>query len=469
MSFRGGSGLRLLALLCALGVGGVGGGCTADDPDATEFADSLNADMPPSPPVRTGPITAGVVEVLSLAVPSLVAGSLHRPIASAIAASGDGRLGWVLSDLLRFSGGEDERVLVDAFSELTNVDIRARMAANGSSAWQEVTDLLILWDLPAPPGYREFKAGLFLELDSRWKPIFNDETADIDWRHLSWGGVLPDSRPLGDRESCVRGCIPALDDPPLTDASEGDWYPDVGIVFGVTVGDTSVAFPKNMMEVHEMVNITIAGRRLGIPYCTLCGSVQAYETDRVPGASRPLVLRTSGLLSLSNKVMYDLDSGSAFETFKGRAISGPLHKRKVTLPMVTPVVTTWGKWRAEHPATQIVARDGGLGRTYALDPLQGRDDNGPIFPIDRSDTRLTVHTLILGVVGPDGPVAFPVEQARAALEANRPVAFGTISLRLDGGGLRASIDDVEIGAHQAFWFAWAQFHPGTAVWSESPK
>jgi hypothetical protein len=60
------------------------------------------------------------------------------------------------------------------------------------------------------------------------------------------------------------------------------------------VGGGAVAFPKNVMEVHELVNITIGGRRIGIPYCTLCGSAQAYRTDDVPAGKRPLVLRTVG-------------------------------------------------------------------------------------------------------------------------------------------------------------------------------
>ncbi len=75
-----------------------------------------------------------------------------------------------------------------------------------------------------------------------------------------------DDRPLDDRDPCDgRGCIPALDDPALVSGSAGDWYPDDAIVFGVTEGDESVAFPKNVMQVHEMVNITIGGRRFGIP------------------------------------------------------------------------------------------------------------------------------------------------------------------------------------------------------------
>jgi len=60
------------------------------------------------------------------------------------------------------------------------------------------------------------------------------------------------------------------------------------------------------MEVHEMVNITIGGCRLGIPYCTLCGSAQAHFLDLLPEGVAPPVLRTSGRLSRSIRVMYDL-------------------------------------------------------------------------------------------------------------------------------------------------------------------
>jgi hypothetical protein len=258
-----------------------------------------------------------------------------------------------------------------------------------------------------------------------------------------------------------------LDDPVLTDAAEGGWYADRRTVFGVVVGDEAVALPEHIMEVHELVNITIGGRRLGIPYCTLCGSAQAYATDSVPAGVTPPVLRTSGLLSRSNKVMYDLHTGSAFDTFTGRAVSGPLQDRDVVLEQLTVVASSWGAWKRDHPGTRIVAEDGGIGREYPDDPLRGRDDGGPIFPIGDVDARLPVGAEVIGVIDSDGsPVAFPVEQARAALAAGEPVVFGDLVAELDGDGLRVrGPDGGELVAHPARWFAWSQFHPTTAVWA----
>jgi Protein of unknown function (DUF3179) len=179
------------------------------------------------------------------------------------------------------------------------------------------------------------------------------------------------------------------------------------------------------------------------------------------------VLRTSGLLSRSNKVMYDLVTKSVFDTFTGAAVSGPLHDANVVLEQATVVVTTWGQWRAAHPATRIVAIDGGIGRTYPSDPLDGRDDNGPIFPTGPTDPRLPVQNEVVGVIAPDGiPVAFDAAQATTALERGGRVEAAGVELFLDGGGLRArsTVGD-ELAAHQAYWFAWSQFHPGTVVWT----
>jgi hypothetical protein len=446
--------------------GCLGGGQDQRGRGQRASAPEVAYDYPSPPRVRAGPLDRRVESTLSRLLSALLAGALDRDALEEVAASRDARLGWVLSDVLRFTrAGADQDALVSAFRLLTGVDVRDDPAF-ANSPWLSLTNHLIAWDLPDPPGYRDRKAILFLALEPRWEPFFADRDAEIDWRLISWGGVLIDDRPEGDPDPCPRGCIPALDDPGLTAAEEGGWYDDDRTVFGVVVGGEAVAFPKNIMEVHEMVNITVGGRRLGIPYCTLCGSAQAYLLDSVPdGVSRP-VLRTSGLLSRSNKVTYDLRTRSVLDTFTGRALSGPLQDANVVLDQVTVVSSTWAEWKDAHPRTKIVAMDGGIGREYEDDPLGGRDDNGPIFPVGDVDPRLPVEDQVVGVIAPGGgPVAFPAEEARDALAAGREVAAGGVELVADGGGMRARArGGRELPTHQAFWFAWSQFHPATALW-----
>jgi hypothetical protein len=220
------------------------------------------------------------------------------------------------------------------------------------------------------------------------------------------------------------------------------------------------------MEVHEMVNMTIGGRRFAIPYCTLCGSAEAYRTDRIPGVEEPLVLRTSGLLSRSNKVMYDLTTMSVFDTFTGVAVSGPLQDAGVELQLVTTAVATWGEWKAAHPDTRIIAKDGGIGRSYPRDPLGGRDDDGPVFPTGEVDPRLDAHDPVIGVITGDGSaVDFPTDAVKAALADGKTVTAAGVEVYTDGAGLRTrTADGFELASHQAFWFAWSQFHPDTIFW-----
>jgi hypothetical protein len=380
---------------------------------------------------------------------------------AAIGASRDVRLLWLLQDLLPFFRSSGRRQIEAAFLQLSGIPL-AGVAPADLGNW------LIAWDLPAPPAYREFKRDLFLLIEPRWAPFFDDDDDDdsaIDWRWVGWGGVfIDDRRDATGPGGCPRGCIPALDDPAVTAAAAGDWYADDGLVFGVTVGTAARAYPKHIMEVHEMVNDTLGGRRIGMPYCTLCRSAQAYFTDNVAGFAP--VLRTSGLLSRSNKFMYDLSTWSAVDTFTGEAISGPLHKAGVTLQQVSVVTSTWGEWRAAYPHTTIVARDGGIGRSYPRDPLGGRDDQGPIFPVGDVDPRLRVQDLVVGVLAGDGtPVAFPVGAVRLALEAGEAVELAGGRVVRDAGGLRAIAgDQQEVVTHEAFWFAWSQFYPGTLLW-----
>jgi len=442
---------------------------TTVPPDDAERRNQVGYVFPPAPEVtQQGPLQPEVMADLDALWETLTA-QIDTDVIGRLGRSGDPRLAWLLVDLLRFiQFGDVHDALVAATYSLTGIDEGADPIAN-LNPWQSFTDHLIAWDLPAHPGYVDYKSRLFTVIEPGWQPFFDDEDATIDWRLTSWGGVLMDDRELGDSGRCPGGCIPALDDPSVTDAAGGEWYPDDRIVFGVVVQGEARAYPKHQMEVHEMVNDTLGGRRLGIPYCTLCGSAQAYFTDSVPAGVETPVLRTSGLLTRSNKVMYDLNTLSVLDTFTGEALSGPLREKGLVLEQTSVIASTWGEWKAAYPDTTVVAEDGGIGRSYGLDPLGGRDDDGPIFPIGDVDPRLPVQAEIIGVKAPDGtPIAFPVADLEDVAPPGFPVEFAGVLVAPAAGGFTATLaDGTAIASHQAFWFAWSQFNPDTLLWSAS--
>ena len=314
---------------------------------------------------------------------------------------------------------------------------------------------------PAYPGYLETKRAIFTQFVAGWDRIFVE--GDIDWRLVSWGGVPIDDRDYDTTDQACN-CIPAADNPKVSSAEDATWLDDTAIVFGIEVNGEYRAYPRRIMEVRETVNDTLGGRDLGIPYCTLCGAAQAYFTDELgPGIERP-ILRTSGLLIRSNKVMFDLNTYSVFDTFLGKAVTGPLAKKAVQLKQATVVTTDWGTWKTQHPETTVLLERYALGRDFNF--REGCDADGPIFPVGDVDPRLPVQEDILGVVTASGaPVAFQRSKAMAALQQGGDVQFENVRLELDAAGIRAvDTDGTDLGSHQAFWFAWSQFYPGTALW-----
>ena len=372
--------------------------------------------------------------------------------------SGDPRVMWLLADRLRVA--QNPSVIADIGDAVTG--ITGQQFGSTFSFWNELTSTLIAWDIPAPPDYLAGKRNIYTAVEPAWETLFVDNSS-VDWRFVSWGGVLIDDRPF-DTTDDPCNCIPAADNPEFQTAEEATWLTDDAVIFGVVINGEARAYPRQIMEVREMVNDTLGGRDFAMPYCTLCGSAQVWFTDDVPeGVERP-VLRTSGLLSRSNKVMYDLTSQSIFDTFLGTADSGALHDQGVALTGHTVVTSTWGAWVEQNPDTTVLIEDLALGRDF--DFRNGRDSDGPIFPIGDVDPRLATQEDVLGVIQENGtPLAIHVNSAAAALDRGEVVEIDGIRVIQAGDGVRAiDSDGIEIVAHQAFWFAWSQFHPSTELW-----
>lgn len=428
--------------------------------EAAPLPDYVIKEFGKPPAVPEGPLSKELQSAVKVAfIDSMTQSAWGRDQTIAmgeIAESKDPRIVWIISDLMRFvSEPRFHAALANVASKLLGIK------SPNENHWGVATDHLIAWDIPAPPDYLRAKRAIFTSFVPGWDRIFVE--GNIDWRHVSWGGVLIDDRKY-DTTDKLCNCIPAADNPKVSSAKDATWLKDEDIVFGIEVNGEYRAYPRRIMEVREMVNDTLGGRHLGIPYCTLCGAAQAYYTDQLPeGIDRP-ILRTSGLLIRSNKVMYDVNTYSVFDTFLGKAVTGPLAEKKLQLKQASVVTTDWGTWKKAHPETTVLVEALALGRDP--DFRNGRDANGPIFPVGDVDPRLPVHEDIIGVITASGkPVAFQLSKAFVALKKGDEIAFKNVRLQLEAGGIKAvDADGSDLGSHQAFWFAWSQFHPQTALW-----
>jgi len=267
-----------------------------------------------------------------------------------------------------------------------------------------------------------------------------------------------------------------------------------------------------MLSYHEIVNDVVDGEPLAITWCPLCASAVVY--DRHVGG-RTLEFGVSGFLYRSNLMLYDRRTGSLWSQLLGGAVTGRMRGAKLReLPFVQQ---TWAAWREEHPRTKVLTiRGDELGEKFTQPSSQStargvEESNDPYgtyvskvpiyFP--NSHRGVPDASLVLGVVDGGRSKAYVVLalQRRRALNDflageplllvaddsslsvhafSRRVGTRTLTFRAVRGGLAdretrsrwsaasgralAGMRLERVSATPAYWFAWRNFHPATAVW-----
>lgn len=235
-----------------------------------------------------------------------------------------------------------------------------------------------LWEaeLALEPYYYNFKAEIYKNIDPRFYKYFRDREgqANIRLEEVVWGGVEQDG-------------IPPLRQPKLLTANEQDYLSDSDIVFGAYINGVPKAYPKRILAWHEMFVDDFGDDTICGVYCTLCGTVIAYDTEY---EGKKYNLGTSGFLYRSNKLMYDKETQTLWNTLEGKPVLGPLHNSGVELNVRPIVTTTWGEWKKLHPLTEVLSLETGHRRDYgegvAYQAYFATDEL--MFPVPKTNTKL---------------------------------------------------------------------------------
>lgn len=412
-----------------------------------------------------------------------------------------------LLDLVQRTGELNPRAFLPPARLTEFLEARTGQAfGDNLDAWRQW-----VWSLPYEPhpDYGEFKGRLYAVLDPRFTAFFRAPVkATIRLDEIQWGGVS------------VNG-IPPLDHPEHVPAARARYLDEDNIVFGFFIEGEARAYPKRILAWHELALDRVGTRDLAIVYCTLCGTVIPFDA-RVGG--RVLTFGTSGLLYRSNKLMFDVETGSLWSSLTGKPVVGPLAGSSFELAALPVVTTTWGEWRARHPDTTVLSRDTGFSRDYsegaAYRAYFATDEL--MFGVSRRDGRLPNKAEVLVVrslpvdagvdpapgsdSAPRGraapPFAISTELLReqpvfhtvvgdvnlvvvtSANGANRVFLSdtyrfvetdGSTSVRDTEGRdwivgedfLEAALDSrlrlPRVSAHRAFWFGWYAQHPDTVL------
>ncbi|MBI2081746.1 MAG: DUF3179 domain-containing protein [candidate division NC10 bacterium] len=233
----------------------------------------------------------------------------------------------------------------------------------------------------------------------------------------------------------------------------------------------------------------------------------------------PLTFGVSGMLWKDSLIMYDRQTRSLWSHVTGKAVTGPLRGTVLTV-YPTAMQTTWEQWRRLHPGTLVLSkrgRLGGLEGTHDVyeDYFRSETRLG-IFSTRNPDASLPGKEFVLGVsagaarsaypfrhlsvqplvndrVGAEPVVVVFAKGSATATAFSRRLGNRTLEFReLRAAGEDLQMTDAQTGstwraltgvavagklkgerlgpvpATMAFWFAWRQIYPATAVWKPKP-
>ena len=211
--------------------------------------------------------------------------------------------------------------------------------------------------------------------------------------------------------------IRSIDDPSFVPAAEAADMADHEFVIGVSIDGDTRAYSINVLSRHEIVNDVVGGVPIAITYCPLCFTGIVYDR-RVAGET--LEFGVSGKLVMNDLVMYDRQSNSLWQQILGEGIDGRYKGTRLTL--VPAMQTTWAQWRAIHPDTLVLDKNGG----YSSDSYSGYYSSGDqgVLGSFRSDDRLPAKAFVLGLLVGDEPKAYPFQEL-----VGQPVVHDTVGGR----------------------------------------
>ncbi len=249
----------------------------------------------------------------------------------------------ILVDVIYFSDRSvDRRPIVKLLEEKTG-----KRFGHNIFDWLEW-----LWSKDAKilPYQGDWMAEVYKNLDPKFERYFKGrtETSLIRLDEVRWGGVRQDG-------------IPPLRSPNMLEANHAIYLADSDLVFGISINGDHRAYPKRILAWHEMFVDDIGGKSITGVYCTLCGTVIAYDSEF---NGKKYNLGTSGFLYRSNKVMYDKETQSLWNTIEGKPVIGPLAGSDIELESYSVVTTTWGEWKKLHPTTTVLSIVTGHDRDY---------------------------------------------------------------------------------------------------------
>ena len=304
-----------------------------------------------------------------------------------------------------------------------------------------------------------------------------------------------------------RALVP-LREPHFVPAAKADFLKSDDRVVGVSENGVSKAYQPSVLAFHHVVQDSLGKTPIIAGWCSLCNTPLVYSSE-VDG--RKLTFEWAGNRG-NNFFMRDLETNSNWQQIGGDCFEGPMKGKRLT--MVPFLYTTWEEWRAQHPDTLALVPEADYKAGYdfmnkRLSTVAYGSNQKPGRELIREqDTRLPNYEQVIGIEIRDGHKAYPVSALRKepvvndkvgstpillvyATASDTTTAFsrllGDRTLTFHAAGPGTMLDNESGSKWTAYgecvdgklkgqklervipqpgsWFAWAEFHPDTEVYS----
>ncbi len=174
----------------------------------------------------------------------------------------------------------------------------------------------------------------------------------------------------------------------------------------------------------------------------------------------------SGLLYKSNVLMYDHQTETLWSQVLQRAVTGPMTDTKLT--RIPSTLTTWDKWRKEHPDTEVLTPATGHVRDYSKDPYEGYyESRSGLFGFLKGGPGAEDKELVVGVTISNTARAYKLHELRSAGQIKDKVGTTEITLEFDEGTDELTVRDQSknnLDFMIIYWFVWKNIYPEAEVY-----
>lgn len=261
-----------------------------------------------------------------------------------------------------------------------------------------------------------------------------------------------------------RDGIPALNYPQFLKSNKAFFLKDNDLIIGLEDDQISKAYPISILIWHEIVNDSINDKPVVITYCPLCGSGIIFNSV-VNGLN--LTFGVSGLLYNSDVLLYDKQTESLWSQMMLKSING--QQKGAKLEVIASDLTTWGRWKQNHPNTFVLSDQTGFNRNYDKNPYQGyTSTEQTYFPVSATSDKVNTKEVILGIQIKNAFKAYPYNELAKSNGIIEDSFKGvTVKIQYDKTSQTATlISPSNIVSFSSYWFAWYAFHPYTRVYKK---